>query len=134
MGVAAIALVDESQRDASASDAALPWPLWQRVLFRFFFVYLILKIAPWNWFAAIPGVSFVLRPYDTLVDWAVTREQRAILSRARHARAGERQRRHVVRVGAALALSERRGDRDASCGACSTASATSTRGSRSGCA
>ena len=24
------------------------WPLWQRVLFRFFFVYLVLQIAPWN--------------------------------------------------------------------------------------
>jgi hypothetical protein len=72
MGVAAIALVDESQHQTAAGDAALPWPLWQRVLFRFFFVYLILQVAPWNMFAAIPGVSFLLQPYEALTKWAVT--------------------------------------------------------------
>src|SRR5438045_2570102 len=46
------------------------WPLWQRVLFRFAFVYLALQIAPWDWLRLIPGVSFVLKPYDAAVDWA----------------------------------------------------------------
>src|SRR3569833_1940914 len=48
-----------------------PWPQWQRVLFRFFCVYLILQVEPWNLFRRIPGVSGLLRPYDRLVDWAV---------------------------------------------------------------
>jgi hypothetical protein len=47
------------------------WPLWQRVLFRFFFVYLLLQITPWEWFFVIPGVPFLLRQYGRLVDWAV---------------------------------------------------------------
>jgi hypothetical protein len=55
---------------ASTVDTAA-WPLWQRVLFRFFFVYLALQIAPWNWLRVIPGVSFALRPYGRLVYWAV---------------------------------------------------------------
>ena len=54
------------------SDArASVWPVWQRVLFRFFFVYFVLQVAPWNWFRAIPGIPFLLRPYGRLVNWAV---------------------------------------------------------------
>lgn len=47
------------------------WPWWQRVLFRFFFVYLLLQMAPWGWFLAIPGVSFVLNPVYLLIDKSV---------------------------------------------------------------
>jgi hypothetical protein len=47
------------------------WPVWQRVLFRFFFIYFVLQIEPWDWFRAIPGVPWLLRPYGRLVDWAV---------------------------------------------------------------
>lgn len=47
------------------------WPLWQRLLFRFFFVYFLLQIAPWRWFSAIPGVPFVLRYSVMATDWAV---------------------------------------------------------------
>jgi hypothetical protein len=45
--------------------------LWQRVLFRFFFVYLVLQVEPWRWFRAIPGVPRVLRYYARIVDLAV---------------------------------------------------------------
>lgn len=55
----------------NAPTGATPWPLWQRILFRFFFVYLLLQAAPWNWFRAIPGVSFALGFYYKLIDWAV---------------------------------------------------------------
>jgi hypothetical protein len=48
------------------------WPQWQRILFRFFAVYLLLQIAPWNWFRAIPGVPFVLRYYFIGVNKVVT--------------------------------------------------------------
>jgi hypothetical protein len=47
------------------------WPLWQRVLFRFFFVYLLLQIAPWFWFNEVPGVSFLNRYYSQAINWAV---------------------------------------------------------------
>ena len=47
------------------------WLLWQRVLFRFFFVYFVLQVEPWDWFSAIPGVRWLLRRYGQLVDWAV---------------------------------------------------------------
>src|SRR6476469_4183265 len=47
------------------------WSLWQRVLFRFFFVYLVLQAEPWDLFSAIPGVRWLLRPYGRLVDCAV---------------------------------------------------------------
>src|SRR3954469_1901046 len=47
------------------------WPLWQRVLFRFFFVYLLLQIQPWNWLRAIPGVPYLFRPWFRFMAWAV---------------------------------------------------------------
>jgi hypothetical protein len=62
--------------------AASAWPQWQRLLFRFFFVYFLLQIAPWNWFGAIPGAPFVLRGYDAATDWAV----RAANTRVFHVR------------------------------------------------
>src|SRR6478672_11440533 len=57
---------------ATLEPPAAVWPLWQRVLFRFFAVYLLLQIAPWNWFRAIPGVPVVLRWYFIAVNGAVT--------------------------------------------------------------
>ena len=67
------------------------WPLWQRVLFRFFAVYLVLQIAPWNWFRAIPGVPFVLRWYFIAVNGAVTFAN-ADIFHVRNARPRKRQR------------------------------------------
>ncbi|MEP6764562.1 MAG: hypothetical protein ABJB66_09645 [Gemmatimonadaceae bacterium] len=54
-----------------APSPAQPWPLWQRVLFRFFSIYLLLQIAPWNWLFAIPGVGKILGPFNQLFDWGV---------------------------------------------------------------
>lgn len=47
------------------------WPLWQKALFRFFFVYFLLQIAPWNWFRSLPFVSTLTQPYSRLMRWAV---------------------------------------------------------------
>jgi hypothetical protein len=47
------------------------WAWWQRVGFRFFAIYFILQIEPWDWFRLIPGVSLLFRPYDAAMDWAV---------------------------------------------------------------
>jgi hypothetical protein len=55
-----------------AVEAPPRWPVWQLVAFRFFFVYLILQIAPWNWLRLIPGVSWILSFYYRGLDWAVT--------------------------------------------------------------
>lgn len=58
--------------DSAPAPAQPPaWSGWQRGLFRFFFVYLMLQVTPWAWFGAIPGVPFLLRQYQRLVDWAV---------------------------------------------------------------
>jgi multidrug transporter EmrE-like cation transporter len=72
MAAAAIAPEAAIPTEHSVAPAPTAWPLWQRVLFRFFFVYLLLQITPWFWFDAIPGVPFVLRAWQRVVDWAVT--------------------------------------------------------------
>ena len=47
------------------------WPLWQKILFRFFFIYLLLFIEPWTWIAFIPGGDYITRYYYQFLDWAV---------------------------------------------------------------
>ena len=73
MGIAAAALPQENRPAVSVVEPATTpvWPLWQRVLFRFFFTYLLLQTSPWDFFSVIPGVSFVLRPVNRAIDWAV---------------------------------------------------------------
>ncbi len=61
----------ERNQGAPAGDATRAWPRWQRVLFRFFFVYLLLQIAPWNWLNGIPGVFSIARYWYRFTDWAV---------------------------------------------------------------
>jgi hypothetical protein len=57
--------------DATPAQPTLVWPHWQRILFRFFAVYFLLRIQPWDWFGSIPGVPFVLRYFGMAEDWAV---------------------------------------------------------------
>jgi hypothetical protein len=66
--------------NADAGSSA--WPLWQRVLFRFFFVYWLLQIAPWTWLSRIPGARLLPNYVSQLTDWAV----RASNSRFFHVR------------------------------------------------
>lgn len=47
------------------------WPLWKKILFRFFFIYLILRSAPWMWLDNIPGVYSVTKYYNEFIDWIV---------------------------------------------------------------
>src|SRR5262245_28206404 len=71
--MAAAAIAPEAVlTNTAAEPAPSAWPLWQRVLFRFFFVYLLLQIEPWFWFSDLPGVSFFSRKYAQGVEWAVT--------------------------------------------------------------
>ena len=58
--------------EADVAEAApAVWPAWQRIAFRFFCIYFLLQVEPWDWFRLIPGVSLLLRPYDLAMDWAV---------------------------------------------------------------
>ena len=47
------------------------WPIWKKIIFRFFFSFLFLEIAPVTWLDAIPGVSLVTQYYGKLMDWIV---------------------------------------------------------------
>ena len=48
------------------------WPIWKKILFRFFFIYFIIYISPWNWLDVIPGADYLLDLYNRMFDWAVT--------------------------------------------------------------
>lgn len=49
------------------------WPLWRKIIFRFFFILLALLMAPWTWLdQALPWLNYVTRYYYMLMDWAVT--------------------------------------------------------------
>ncbi|HWP72255.1 MAG TPA: hypothetical protein VNM36_14175 [Gemmatimonadaceae bacterium] len=71
--MAATALVPDVTVTAAepVTSQAPQWPLWQRVLFRFFFVYLLFQTEPWFLFNDIPGVPFLSRYYSQAMDWAV---------------------------------------------------------------
>ncbi len=47
------------------------WPLWRKIAFRFFFIFLTLTISPWTWLDSIPGVGYVTQYYYSFMDWAV---------------------------------------------------------------
>lgn len=47
------------------------WPLWKKVLFRFFFIFFALYMAPWTWLDRIPNVNKITGWYHKTEDWAV---------------------------------------------------------------
>lgn len=49
------------------------WPLWRKIIFRFFFIYLVLEMAPITWLDRIPYVTLFTDWYGKLADWATTR-------------------------------------------------------------
>jgi len=48
-----------------------PWPLWKKLLFRFFSVYFVIFIAPLTWVELIPGGDNISKYYYQLMDWLV---------------------------------------------------------------
>ncbi len=47
------------------------WPLSHKILFRFFAIYFILNISPWEWLNRIPGIGYLLGLYDQAFSWIV---------------------------------------------------------------
>jgi hypothetical protein len=60
-----------SATDTDPPHDPTPWALWQKALFRFFFVYFVLEISPWDWLRFVPGFQYVARPIDTAMEWFV---------------------------------------------------------------
>ncbi len=54
------------------------WPAWKRILFRFFFIYLMLQVTPWTWLDAVPGVAYITKFYYSSHDWAVHASNRHV--------------------------------------------------------
>jgi uncharacterized membrane protein YphA (DoxX/SURF4 family) len=48
-----------------------PWPAWQKVIFRFLFVYFLLFIQPWTWIDYIPYAGQLLKYYFPFKSWMV---------------------------------------------------------------
>lgn len=44
------------------------WPLWKKILFRFFFIYLVLFILPFNILAESTGLGFIGDAYNAVMD------------------------------------------------------------------
>ncbi len=53
------------------SNQLLVWPVWRKVVFRFFFIYFLLTTTPWTWLEQIPGFKILSVPYDAFNDWLV---------------------------------------------------------------
>jgi hypothetical protein len=64
---------------AANLSSALLWPLWKKVLFRFFFIYLVLLIAPWSALGAIPGAEFITHYFDDFNDWIIRTANKSFL-------------------------------------------------------
>jgi len=47
------------------------WPWWRKIIFRFFFIYLVFQTLPWLHLNDIPGVGFIARLYGKVISWAV---------------------------------------------------------------
>lgn len=50
----------------SARD--MNWPLWKKLLFRFFFIFFALYLTPWTWLDSVPYVSKVTEWYSDFED------------------------------------------------------------------
>ena len=59
------------------------WPLWRRILFRFFFIYFTLTILPW-WLSIIPGIAFPAEQYTTALGWLAMKMNDWIYHLPRH--------------------------------------------------
>jgi len=56
-----------------------PWRTWQKVLFRFFFIYFLLLMDPIDWIPTFPGLRTIQHWYAVAVDWLVVTADAHIL-------------------------------------------------------
>ncbi len=42
---------------------SITWPLWQKNIFRFIFIYFALNFQPWSWLSFIPGIGWLSEQY-----------------------------------------------------------------------
>lgn len=47
------------------------WPLWQKIAFRFFFIYLMLNVTPWTWIYDLPVFNSIATYYGNANEWVV---------------------------------------------------------------
>src|ERR1041385_6707176 len=47
------------------------WPQWQKILFRFFFLYFIIYQNPWTLIYNIRGLEFIANYYGQFAEWGV---------------------------------------------------------------
>jgi len=59
-------------------DSVDQWPLWRKVFFRFFCIYLLLYTSPWTWLSELPLFNLLARYYGQLENWLVTLANRYI--------------------------------------------------------
>ncbi|MGZ3835612.1 MAG: hypothetical protein ACXVB0_19000, partial [Mucilaginibacter sp.] len=62
----------------NTAEQTILWPLWKKIIFRFFFVYLFFQLSPWTWLDNIPGVPYITRYYYLLMDAAVNKSNALI--------------------------------------------------------
>jgi hypothetical protein len=53
-------------------DYPKPWPVWQKILFRFFFIYLLLHVFSWNFFEGIPLLGLIGQGQQYVISLGVT--------------------------------------------------------------
>jgi hypothetical protein len=55
-------------------DSSSYWPLWRKMILRFFFIYFFLYMAPWTWLDGLPYITdvtgFFTRYYYDAVNWS----------------------------------------------------------------
>jgi hypothetical protein len=62
-----------------AQPAGPPWRAWEKVLFRFFFIFFLLLTDPIDWIPTIPGLRTIQHWYGVAVDWLVVTADAHIL-------------------------------------------------------
>lgn len=55
----------------AGANPLVHWKPWRLIVFRFFFLYLLLQIAPWTFIGYIPGGDYLMQFYYQFIDWLV---------------------------------------------------------------
>lgn len=64
----------------SITPAPPAWPLYRKIIFRFFFIYFLLFIQPISWLDYIPGAGHITQYYYQFMDWLVNLGNRLLFN------------------------------------------------------